>query len=248
MAKFIISLNGNPQGEIIIDKDRMTIGRKDENDLAIDNLAISGQHALVLSVMDDVFIEDLGSTNGTYVNGMLIKKQALQNGDLVGIGKHELKFVTESIATLADDFEETVMIKPEAAANLAASSKPIEPEPTTIKIENAAENLLSKKPTEEAQTTPQPIAGKIHILNGPLAGKELNLTKALTTLGKPGVQVAVIAKRPQGYFLTHIEGNKDGEQMFPMVNGESIGAKAYSLVDGDVIELAGIKMAFSPAG
>lgn len=243
MGKFIIALNGNPQGEFSIDKDRITIGRKDENDLAIDNLAISGQHALVLSVMDDVYIEDLGSTNGTYVNGMLVKKQRLTDGDVVGIGKHELTFASESVATLADDFEETVMVKPDPDAlqsmlGTSASDNQDDDEPQT-------EILNDVQVPPASQTAPQTQSGKVHILNGPLAGKELTLTKALTTLGKPGVQVAVIAKRPQGYFLNHVEGNADGKQLYPSVNGESIGSKAHALETGDVIELAGIKMAFS---
>jgi hypothetical protein len=83
--------------------------------------------------------------------------------------------------------------------------------------------------------------GRLTVLNGPIAGKELELTKALITLGKPGTQVAVISRRPQGYFLTHIESSGG----FPVVNGAEIGAKAYQLKDGDMIELAAIKMEFS---
>ena len=86
--------------------------------------------------------------------------------------------------------------------------------------------------------------GKLHVLNGPIAGKELELTKALITLGKPGVQVAVISRRPHGYFLTHIEG--DGKNAnFPVVNGAPIGQQAYAMKSGDIIELAGIKMEFT---
>jgi len=88
--------------------------------------------------------------------------------------------------------------------------------------------------------------GRLTILNGPIAGKELELTKALITLGKPGTQVAVISRRPQGYFLTHIESDGDGKR-YPVVNGTAIGAKAYQLKDSDLIELAGIKMEFSTA-
>lgn len=233
MAKIILSLNGNLKGEFELGKERMTIGRKAENDIPIDNLAVSGQHALILSVLDDSFIEDLGSTNGTYVNGKLIKKQALHHGDVIGIGKHELKYINED-AVADDDFEKTVLISPanEQAAAMAAKF-----------AEDAGAPAV-----KASVSNPPPMSmpkGKLHVLNGPIAGKELILSKALITLGKPGVQVAVISRRPQGYFLTHIEGNKDGKQVFPEVNGESIGAKAYTLADGDIIELASIKMEFT---
>ena len=85
------------------------------------------------------------------------------------------------------------------------------------------------------------LLGAIQILTGPSAGKELELVKNLTTLGKPGVQVAVITRRPQGYFITHVEGKH------PIVNGESIGAQAHRLQDHDVVELAGVKMEFFQA-
>ncbi len=232
MAKILLSLNGNLQNEFEIAKERMTIGRKPENDIPVDNLAISGQHALIISVLDDSFIEDLGSTNGTYVNGKLVKKQALRNGDIIGVGKHELKYINEHATNDDDDFEKTVLISPanEDAAAMAAKF-----------AEDAG--VAAVKPVVE-QTSSMP-KGKLHVLNGPIAGKELILTKALITLGKPGVQVAVISRRPQGYFLTHIEGNMDGKQVFPEINGESIGAKAYTLADGDILELAGIKMEFT---
>jgi hypothetical protein len=97
--------------------------------------------------------------------------------------------------------------------------------------------------TAHAAPTGMPL-GKLHVLNGPIAGKELELSKALVTLGKPGVQVAVISRRPQGYFLTHIESDS-GNKNYPIVNGKPIGPQAYTLQSGDIIELAGIKMEFS---
>lgn len=235
MAKIIVSLNESVQDEFELAKERMTIGRKAENDIPVDNLAISGQHALILSVLDDSFIEDLGSTNGTYVNGKLVKKQALKHGDIIGVGKHELKYINENAINDEDDFEKTVLISPsnEKAAQMAAKFA----EDSGVA---ASKPMPSSSPVEIALPK-----GKLHVLNGPIAGKELILTKALITLGKPGVQVAVISRRPQGYFLTHIEGTRDGEPTFPEVNGQSIGAKAYTLTDGDIIELAGIKMEFT---
>ena len=235
MAKLVLNLNGVVQGEYQLDKERLTIGRKPENDIPIDNLAVSGKHALIITILDDSFLEDLGSTNGTYVNGKLVKKHALKDGDVIAIGKHELKYINENATADDDDFEKTMIIKPGSASAAVAAAQ-------------AAEQA-GAAPAPAASSTPGAAAsagmplGRLTVLNGPIAGKELELTKALVTLGKPGTQVAVISRRPQGYFLTHIEGDSG----FPIVNGQQIGAKAHLLKDGDTIELAGIKMEFTLA-
>lgn len=249
MAKLVLSLNGVVQGEYELDKERLTIGRKPENDIPIDNLAVSGKHALVITILDDSFLEDLGSTNGTYVNGKLIKKHALKDGDVIAIGKHELKYVNEHATADDDEFEKTMIIKPGSASAAVAAAKaaekagagPVTPvRPAAAPAPGAA---ATASPVAAAATGGMPL-GRLTVLNGPIAGKELELTKALITLGKPGTQVAVISRRPQGYFLTHIESDGDGKR-YPLVNGEPIGAKAYQLKDSDMIELAGIKMEFS---
>ena len=238
MGKLVLSLNGAVQGEFQLKKERMTIGRKPDNDVQIDNLAVSGKHALVITILDDSFLEDLGSTNGTYVNGKLIKKHALRDGDVVGVGKHELKYINEHATADDEDFEKTMIIRPgSASAAVAAAKAGVE--------SNSPPPTSPPQPAPSAPVVPPGLPlGRIQVLNGPIAGKQLELTKALITLGKPGVQVAVISRRPQGYFLTHIEG--DGKSMsFPIVNGTPIGAQAYAIKTGDVIELAGIKMEFS---
>ncbi len=104
MARLILSLKGVVQREYQLNKERMTIGRKPDNDIQIDNVVVSGEHALITTTLDDSFLEDLGSTNSTYVNGKPIKKHekhALRNGDVVGLGNHELKYH----ATTDEDFE-----------------------------------------------------------------------------------------------------------------------------------------------
>lgn len=247
MAKLVLSLNGAVQGEFSLSKERISIGRKPDNDIQVDNLAVSGKHALVITILDDSFLEDLGSTNGTYVNGKLIKKHALRDGDVVGIGKHELKYVNEHATADDEDFEKTMIIRPGSASAAVAAAKAAEEAGVAASAEEAADTTSGgtpiPKPAQAAPSAGLPL-GKLQVLNGPIAGKELELTKALITLGKPGVQVAVISRRPQGYFLTHIEG--DGENNnFPVVNGESIGPQAYTMSNGDIIELAGIKMEFS---
>lgn len=232
MAKLVLSLNGVVQNEYELTKERVTIGRKPDNDIQIDNLAVSGKHALIITILDDSFLEDLGSTNGTYVNGKLIKKHALKNGDVIGIGKHELKYVNEHASAEDEDFEKTMIIRPGTASAAVAAARAAE-----------SAGASAVKATSSAAAPSMPL-GKLHVLNGPIAGKKLELTKALVTLGKPGVQVAVISRRPQGYFLTHIEGDGKNDN-YPIVNGKPIGPQAYAMKNGDVIELAGIKMEFS---
>jgi pSer/pThr/pTyr-binding forkhead associated (FHA) protein len=234
MAKLVLSMNGVVQGEYELNQERLTIGRKPDNDIPIDNLAVSGKHALVITILDDSFLEDLGSTNGSYVNGKLVKKHALKDGDVIAIGKHELKYVNEHATADDDDFEKTMIIRPGSASAAVAAAQA---------AEKAVQSAEPSSAPAAATGGGMPLA-RLTVLNGPIAGKELELTKALITLGKPGTQVAVISRRPQGYFLTHIESDGDGKR-YPVVNGEAIGAKAYQLKDSDLIELAGIKMEFS---
>jgi len=229
-AKLILSLNQSVLGEYPLEKERITLGRKPDNDVQVDNLAVSGTHAAIITILNDSFLEDLDSTNGTYVNGKLVKKHALKNGDVITIGKHELKYVNEE-ASEEGDFEKTMIIRPGMAGHAAATAKAEEQKP----VEQAA-----TPPPEAAKATEggeMPLA-KIQVLSGKFAGRELKLDKALQTLGRTGVQVAVITRRPTGYFITHVEGNR------PVVNGEEIGSKAQQLSDNDVIELAGVKMEF----
>ena len=196
---------------------------------------MSGQHAAIITILNDSFLEDLDSTNGTFVNGKLIKKHALKNGDVVSIGKHELKYINEE-ASADDDFEKTMIIRPGMASHAAAQAKAEEAPPAAP---GPGGNAAPAPAAVAAEAAPAEMPlGKIQVLSGPGAGKELELKKALITLGRPGVQVAVITRRPQGYFITHVEGSH------PVVNGDSIGSQAHPLRDHDVVELAGVKMEF----
>jgi pSer/pThr/pTyr-binding forkhead associated (FHA) protein len=240
MAKLIFSLDGAFLGEYPLDKDRMSIGRRPSNDIHIDNLAVSGEHATIVTIGNDSFLEDLGSTNGTLVNGKPIKKHVLQHGDLVEFGKYQLKYVNEAgIAKPVapqEDFEKTMIIRPSAMKAAAEEAQKMQSTVSQPAVVTTAPPPVAPQPAAPASTEP---VGRIQVLTGPSTGKELVLNKALTTLGKPGVQVAVITKRPQGYFITHVEG-----QQHPVVNGQSVGAQAHGLNDHDVIELAGVKMEF----
>lgn len=235
MAKLVLSMNSVEQGEYELNKERLAIGRKPNSDIHIDNLAVSGKHALIITILDDSFLEDLGSTNGTYVNNKLIKKHALKNNDVISIGKHELKYINEHASDDDDDFEKTVIIKPNSASAAVAAARAAEKAVMATNKSNINNDFPKKSKLP---------LGSLTILNGPISGKELELTKALITLGKVGYQVAVISRKPQGYYLTHIESGKKNKS-YPIVNGVAIGVKSYLLKNYDIIELAGIKMEFT---
>ena len=276
MAKLILSVDGTVLKEITLTKERMVLGRKPHNDIQVDNLAVSGEHAAIITILNDSFIEDLNSTNGTLVNGKPIKKHFLQNNDVIEIGKHKLKYFNDApVAASSADFEKTMIIrKPSASAPPPASAAPPAPPPPSTAVSSDTQtNLkpLSMPSAPAAVTTmPKPMASMpppaaaapppvapprppapphdpngpardsaIQVLSGAAAGRTLDLTKNLTTIGKPGVQVAVITRRPTGFFITHVEG-----ATFPTINGVPLGGQAKQLGDHDLIEIAGVKMEF----
>ncbi len=261
MARLILSLDGQVLAEYNMNKERYTVGRLPDNDIRIDNPAVSGHHSLVINILNDSFLEDLNSTNGTYVNGKLIKKHALQHGDVVTVGHHQLRFVdTQSTDTEPDEFEKTMVITPGSAVAAiaakiasAAALAPTAPSPKAATPASSPVSTASPSPL----TRPMPPGGanatgehagialpkaKLQVLSGAFAGRELELNKALTTLGRPGVQVAAITRRADGYFIVHVDSGKPGD--YPSVNGAAIGEQARKLADNDVIMLAGVKMGF----
>jgi predicted component of type VI protein secretion system len=259
MARLILSLDGQVLAEYNMNKERYTVGRLPDNDIRIDNPAVSGHHSLVINILNDSFLEDLNSTNGTYVNGKLIKKHALQHGDVVTVGHHQLRFVdTQSSDNEPDEFEKTMVITPGSAVAAAAAKKasaiaPPPPPPAAPKtaaptpVSASAPPLTRPMPpggtsaASDNATTALPKA-KLQVLSGAFAGRELELNKALTTLGRPGVQVAAITRRADGFFIVHVDSGKPGD--YPSVNGAPIGEQARKLADNDVILLAGVKMGF----
>jgi pSer/pThr/pTyr-binding forkhead associated (FHA) protein len=265
MAKLILSVDGQVLKEFTLSKERTLIGRKAHNDIQIDNLAVSGEHAAIITILNDSFIEDLGSTNGTMVNGKPIKKHFLQNNDVVEIGKHKLKYFNDAPQqATAADFEKTMIIrnptKPaptptpgeKSVGDTHTGLKPLSTSPPAPAPEVSIKPTVSPPPPTPRAEASQPPGGApatgaggslreaaIQVLSGAAAGKTLDLTKNLTTVGKPGTQVAVITKRPNGYFITHVEG-----ATYPTLNGASLGAQAHPLNDHDLIEIAGVKMEF----
>ena len=217
MGKLVVSLDNVVIKEFQITKERTTLGRRPYNDIVIDNLAVSGEHAVLTAAQSDVYIEDLNSTNGTYINGKAVKKQLLSNNDVVEVGKYRIKFLAEE----AEDYEKTMILRPGAFGRAPGAVPP-------------------GAPGSAATATP-PAAGpaSIKVLNGGAAGREVLLTKVVTTVGKPGVQVASITKRPGGYVFAHVEGAAR-----PTVNGHPLIGETVQLKNGDVIELAGTQMQF----
>ncbi len=307
MARLILSLDNQTLAEYNMTKERYTIGRLPDNDVRIDNPAVSGHHSLIINILNDSFLEDLNSTNGTYVNGKLIKKHALQHGDVITIGHHQLRFADEQASeTEQDEFEKTMVIPSsqqnpahlamaEAAADVAveaaassetaddaveavsgqaagvaqvAAAVMLDPEDAAALEDDKQKDEVDDKPVADEPVDDKPVVNeppavdharttvgidpgtapnalplaKLQVLSGAFAGRELELTKALTTLGRPGIQVAAITRRAEGYFIVHVEsGEKDD---FPLVNGQAIGAQARKLADNDVVQLAGVKMGF----
>ena len=261
MAKLQFSLDGTNLGEYELDKERITIGRRPANDIHIDNLAVSGEHAAITTIGNDSFLEDMNSTNGTLVNNKLIKKHVLHHNDVIEFGKYQLLYINPAQANIPANpggFENTVVMRPaklkvvtpevnektEPAVNLPATPEVvIVPEVAAAETVNAP--VAEVEPSSAASITSEensPKAARLQMLNGANSGRSLTLNKALTTLGTPGTQVAVITKRTQGYFITHVEGSH-----LPIVNGQKIGLQAHVLNDNDEIEMAGLKMKFFQA-
>jgi len=213
MGKLVVSLDNVVIKEFQITKERTTLGRRPYNDIVIDNLAVSGEHAVLTAAQSDVFIEDLNSTNGTYINGKAVKKQLLSNNDVVEVGKYRIKFLAED----AEDYEKTMILRPGAFGR--------------------APGVIGAPASAAAAPAAGPAS--IKVLNGGAAGREVLLTKVVTTVGKPGVQVASVTKRPGGYVLSHVEGSRR-----PSVNGQPVGEESISLKHGDIIDLAGTQMQF----
>ena len=221
MGKLVVSLDGVVIKEVQITKDKTTLGRRPYNDIVIDNLAVSGEHAVLQMVGADVFIEDLNSTNGTYINGKAIKKQLLAHNDTVEIGKYKIKYLVEE----SNEYERTMIVRPGSAAHSPFNQTSPMPNPS---MPGTGMGSMGAVP-----------AASIKVLSGAAAGRAVTLTKVVTTVGKPGVQVASITKRPTGYVLAHVEGVQR-----PSINGVPLVSETAPLSNGDLIELAGTQMQF----
>jgi pSer/pThr/pTyr-binding forkhead associated (FHA) protein len=219
MPKMIVSIDEVVIKEVQLTKDKTTLGRRPYNDIVIDNLAVSGEHAILQMSGGDVVLEDLNSTNGTYLNGKAVKKQQLQNGDSIEIGKYKIKFVGDGEA---DNFDKTMVVKARPAGVVPSAP-----------MRTAAPSTGGDSMGMGA------FHASIKVLSGAASGREVPLTKVVTTIGKPGVAVAAITRRQQGFVVHHVEGAGN-----PTLNGAPIKADPIALRNGDLIELAGTQMQF----
>lgn len=236
VAKLVMTSNSGEEQEIPLTKETTTIGRKPSNDIHIDNLSVSGSHAQVITILEDSFLEDLGSTNGTYVNGKLVKKHALEHGDNITLGKYQLAYQSTN-GDSDQDFEQTMIIRPgEAGMPEEVGSKEIDKS-----VQKISAAIASEAASSPASATANQDAC-LQLLSGANAGKELILKKALTTIGQPGVQVAAITRRPTGFYLIHVDGGPNNN--VPKIAGSPIGSNAHQLNNHDIIEVAGVKMEF----
>ncbi len=211
MPKIVIMMDGNVIKEVKLSKDRTALGRRPYNDIVIEHLAVSGEHAAFFLQSGEVFVEDLNSTNGTFVNGRAIKRQQLQHGDSLEIGKCKIRFESEA------DFEKTMVVR---TARFAPAA-PVAPGPVA-----------------PAPAVHEP-RGCIKVMTGPAGGREMALTKVVTTVGKPGISIAAITRRQQNFVVHYVEGPDR-----PLLNGVILGAEPVALKHGDQIELAGTQMQF----
>jgi len=250
MSKLIVTdAAGTVVRECELDRERIRIGRKPENDIQLDDLSVSNEHALVTTIRNDSFIQDLNSMNGVRVNGRLIKHHHLQAGDEVSIASFTLKYVHEPWV-----MPESSWIPPQTQQLKQATIQAVAPEAgeTLFGLDvgsdlgitrDIADTEMQGQSIEHpttilAETRPQG-TGFIRLVAGPGSGREAQLSRPVTTLGKPGVQTAVISRRSSGYFLTYVEG--DG---YPQVNGIEVGATPHPLNDHDILDVAGTRLEF----
>ena len=267
MSHLVVTIDDKLLGEFPIEKEKVSIGRKPDNDICLNNLAISGYHSQIITVLDSSFLEDLNSTNGTYVNARLVKKHALEDGDLIDIGNHRIRYVNgigeKKEDENSDVLEKTIVLSPndtglmEAKAPLkekpqeeekiikkeqtVVEPKPKAAEPATASVTPASKPAATNTNADSKQLPAEDKIGKLQVLNGKNAGLVLDLKKSLTTFGSPKLAVAGVTKRAKGYFLIHVQG-KEG---YPtLLNGQPMQEKAARLNDHDIIEVSGVKLEF----
>ena len=209
MARIVLTHEGAVLKEFNLTKDRTSIGRKPQNEIRLDDPTVSGEHAVIL-MLQNFYIEDMNSTNGVILNGKKITRRQLSHGDIIRIGRHELKFLDDN----AEEFESTVIIRPENSS-----------------VQGAASSGKSK-------------SFEVTVMSGTKQGESIKLTKPYTTLGKPGVQVAVVARRGREFYLMPMTGTGSAGETPPLLNGAPVSVTSQKLSPGDEIEVASVKLQF----
>lgn len=224
MAKLVLSLNNNVVNQYFTDKDVIRIGRDDNNDIVVNDALLSREHARITCVGEDHIIEDLQSGNGTLVNGTPIQQKILRHRDVIGLGNHVLRYLNTRMAAEVD-LERTMLIKPLCRPEQAAG----EAAPAAV-------------PAIRSSRSWQPEAHVKILVSGTnkhAPGNRIRLDRVVTTFGTPGQRLVVITRRPQGYFLTHVEGSHP-----PKLNHRAIMPTPHLLRHGDEIEAAGYRLLF----
>ena len=257
MGKLALFLPDGTTLDVPLVRERTAIGRRADNDICLPNLAVSGEHAVVVTILADSFLEDLGSTNGTLVNGDPIAKHFLRDRDQIDIGRHRLVYCIDDEAVInsegvagmarisARDFGERVeAAKPFVRARRAGapdSSATQEAVSESAAVAGMPVSTLdaprSVPPALAAPSTP-PLAS-IKVLSGVSAGALVSLAKDETTVGRPGVQVASIVRAGTSFRLKPVEGASP-----PTINGKPVGREGVDLAHGDAIEIAGTRLEF----
>jgi FHA domain len=225
MAKLVLSRDGAILYQCVLDKERLNVGRELHNQVVIDDAAVSKEHAAITPVGNDHILEDLGSVNGTYVNGARVLRQILQHGDVIGIGGSHLRYLNPR-ASAGVDLERTMLIEglhEDAGDAVGAASLPAQ----EVRV-----------PSARPVKTHYPKA-RVRAIAGNRAGSVIELDRVVATFGKPGHQLAVVTRRPHGYFITHVEGRRCAR-----VNRQSVGNEVRLLHNGDIIEVADEKLQF----
>ena len=223
MGKIIISRDGVVEQEVPLSRERMSIGRRSRNDIVLSHPAVSGEHAVITTILDESFLEDLRSTNGTFVNGQRVGKHFLQHQDTIKIAKYKIEYLADGVRPAPAPMGESATI-PVAPPHRPASASAAAP---------------ASAPAPAPAASPAAVLGRIEVLNGANAGKQLALTKPLTTLGRPGLQVIVISRAADGYSVVQADGDA-----IATLNGTSLGKQPQRLKTGDVLDLSGTQMAF----
>jgi pSer/pThr/pTyr-binding forkhead associated (FHA) protein len=262
MSKLVLHLEDGTTLDIPLDHERITIGRRADNDVCLPNLAVSGEHAAVVTILDDSFLEDLGSTNGTLVNGNAIVKHFLRDRDEIEVGQHKLvycaddneavnsQYVVRGMRAAAGDLGDQVHVaKPITRSRRAGdggrAQKSVgpakDPVPAKPHVVRSTTTPMRSTLVDAPLSVPIPPAStpSVKVLAGPQAGREIPLTKGETSIGRAGVQVALISQAGNVFRLESVEGDRA-----PLVNGQPAAAAGVDLSPGDVIEIAGSKLEF----
>jgi len=223
MAKLIIKFNDVVIDQIVLKQGDMNIGRRPGSEILLDNMAVSGNHASIFTIGEDSFVQDLNSTNGTFVNNKRVAKHHLDNGDVVTIGNHSLTYLNEKASKSGPDFAKTVIINPQKQEEMLAQAG--KPAPVASK---------------DAPPAAEPRLGSLFILSGANNGKRIDLTSAVTNLGRAGKRAGVISRAGNGRYILLPGDNNEA----PRLNGVRVSASGEELKNGDVIEAADSRMQF----